>query len=384
MIPLLYRLFDDTLAGGPARLLHYTTVRAIGAFLLAFALVYLFAPRVIASLFRRGFRDRIRDYGEVFSQTKSGTPTMGGLLIVGAVAVSGIVFADLRSRFVPLLLLTTLWFGFTGFLDDLLKIRRGGSDGGLSRSAKLLLQCGFSAFFALLLLSDGTSPLPEAVRTRLFLPCFSKVSFAPGPEGTLLPVYSAFPDLGLLILPVMVAAMVIIANAINFADGLDGLAILPSCFTAIVFGAFAYVLGHTEYSSFLFLQHLPGANEVAVYASALVGAGVGFAWFNAYPAQIIMGDTGSEALGGTIAALAILTRQELLFLVAGAVFVFEFVSVLIQDRIGIAKVGRRYFYRTPIHHTYQFRGVAEPKVVVRFWIAGAISALLSLATLKLR
>ncbi|MEZ6196367.1 MAG: phospho-N-acetylmuramoyl-pentapeptide-transferase [Planctomycetota bacterium] len=375
MIPWIYELLAERwpLDETPLRIIKFATVRCVGSFALAFLFVLLFGRRCAAWLYRVGMRDRVRDYGEYFTRSKSGTPTAGGLVIVGGIAVATLGFGHLESRMSHLLLLTVLWFGGLGALDDVLKVWRGSSDAGLSRGVKLGLQAVFATFVGLIVLSDGTSPFAEAVRTKLFLPF---------PAPTHIPPL----DLGWFYLPFCVFVIVAIANAINFADGLDGLAVLPSGLTAAVFGVFAYLSWNAKAAEFFELQALQGhpMAELAIFASAIVGACFGFLWFNGYPAQMFMGDTGSMALGGSIGTLAVLVKQELLFLIAGAIFVFEAFSVLIQDYVGIRWVGRRLFFRAPAHHGYQHRGIAEPKVVLRFWIVSILCAVVSIATLKLR
>ena len=365
---LLAPLPDMIQAGRPT---FPVLVRSIGAFIVAFFFVFFLGRQTAAFLYRHGVRDRVREYDEVFGKNKSGTPTMGGILIVGATATAALVFCDLRSPIACLLLLTTLWFGAIGALDDSLKVKNQSSDGGLSRTAKMLLQLLFASFVALVVLSEGSSPFDEAFRTRLFLPF-------PGPKAV------APLDLGWLYAPFIVFAIIAIANAINFADGLDGLAVLPCGVTAAVFGFFAYLMWNSVAANAFGFVSIPGMQDVAIYSSAVVGACFGFLWFNGYPAQIFMGDTGSMALGGSLGAIAVLSKQEVLFLIAGGLFVFEAFSVLFQDYVGIRWIGRRFFFRAPAHHSYQYRGVAETKVVVRFWIMSLLFAVLSVSTLKLR
>ena len=350
------------LGGVPVLMLSVT------AFITSFLFVYFTGRRMAARLYRAGIRDRVRNYDAFFARSKSGTPTMGGILIVGAIGAGGLLCCDLSRSTSGLLLLTTIWFGAIGALDDVLKVRRGSSDGGLSRSVKFALQIAFGMFFALVLISDGCSPFPEALRTRLVFPF---------PMDTWI-------DLGFFYPLFIVFVVVAVANAINFADGLDGLAVLPSGLTAAVFAFFAYLAWNQTSADFFGFVSIYGIQDVVVFASAVVGACFGFLWFNGYPAQMFMGDTGSQALGGSLAAIAILSKQELLFCIAGGIFVFEAFSVFLQDYIGIRFVGRRFFFRAPAHHSYQHQGLAETKVVLRFWIASLVCAVISVATLKLR
>ncbi len=367
MIPWIYDLLVSPMGlwhiGGIPVLLS-----SVGAFILSFLFVFLAGRSTAAFLYRKGIRDRVRNYDAFFAKSKTGTPTMGGVLIVGAIAVSGFMFCDLTSGTTGLLMLTVLWFGGIGAVDDLLKVRHGSSDGGLSRGVKIFLQIGFAIFFAGVLVSKGCSPFPPEIRTTLLFPF---------PSGAMI-------DLGLFY-PIFVAFVVVaVANAINFADGLDGLAVLPSGLTAAVFAFFAYLSWNATSAKVFEFTATENIVDVVVFASGIVGACFGFLWFNGYPAQMFMGDTGSQALGGTLAAVAILSKQELLFLVAGGIFVFEAFSVFLQDYIGIRLVGRRFFFRAPAHHSFQHQGVAETKVVLRFWIVSLLCAVLSVATLKLR
>ena len=367
MIPWIYNQLVTDMSrwhlGGPPVLLL-----SVGAFIISFLFVFVAGRATAAYLYRAGIRDRVRNYDAFFAKSKTGTPTMGGVLIVGAICTGGVMFCDLTSGTSGLLLLTTMWFGGIGALDDFLKVRRGSSDGGLSRGVKFMLQIVFAVFFAAILVSEGCSPFPEEIRTVLLFPF---------PKG-------AMVDLGLIYPIFVVFVVVAVANAINFADGLDGLAVLPSGLAAAVFAFFAY-LAWNEVSAGIFgFISTDGIQDVVVFSSGMVGACFGFLWFNGYPAQMFMGDTGSQALGGTLAAVAVLSKQELLFVVAGGIFVFEAFSVFLQDYIGIRLVGRRFFFRAPAHHSYQHQGVAETKVVLRFWIASLLCAVLSVATLKLR
>ncbi len=383
MVDVLYLWLKDEYAldTTPLRLVHFATFRMVLAFLTSFLVVFLISPRVITMLYKRGMRDRVRNYDSTAAQSKTGTPTMGGLIIVGGVLVSALLWCNPLPRTmpdgvvfpspVPLLLMTILFFGGIGALDDLLKVNRGGSDKGMSRRLKLMLQFAYGIFFAMLVLGEGTSPFPAGMRTELYLPGIP-------------PSFIAAPNLGLFYYPLVVVAFVAISNAINFADGLDGLAIVPSALVIGVLGIFAYVFSHEALAATARFAHVPTMTEAAIFAAAFVGAGIGFLWFNSYPAQVFMGDTGSMAIGGTVAALSILTKSELLFIVLGGIFVYEFVSVLIQDYIGIGRVGRRLMMRAPAHHQFQHMGVAETKVVLRFWIVSFLFALISLATLKLR
>jgi phospho-N-acetylmuramoyl-pentapeptide-transferase len=357
------------LAADPyAKLASMTSIRAIAAFLTAFLIVWTLAPRVIAGLYRRGLRDRPRDYVDSYAFSKSGTPTMGGILIVLGMLAAALIWCDLSSPPIPLLLLATTFFAGLGALDDILKTKRRSSDGGLGRRFKLVSQGLFGLFFALIIMNSGTSPFTPDERCRLYVPLMT-------------PLLGIQPGLGEIGYGALILfAFMAISNAVNFADGLDGLAIVPAAFAVAVYGIIAYILGKGLLASSGSLAPHPWMEELSLYCCGLLGAATGFLWFNGYPAQVFMGDTGSLSLGGTLAALAVLTKQELLFLLLGAVFVLEFVSVLIQDAVGIGRVGRRIFYRAPVHHSFQHQGIAETKVVLRFWIMSLLFALIALGT----
>jgi phospho-N-acetylmuramoyl-pentapeptide-transferase len=350
------------------RLVEYISFRAIAAAITAFLLTLILGRRLIRELYTRKMRDIVRDYGVMSVNDKKGTPTMGGVMIVASVLLSALLWCNPINRFVGLALFALLWFAAIGLIDDVLKVRHQDSDQGLSQGRKILLQGVYSAILGVISLIPPLSPFPPEIASNLYLP-FVKV-----------PVV----DLGWLYLPFIIFTLLAISNSVNFADGLDGLAVVPASFVAAVYGVFAYVIGNTIYSGYLHFFYLPGVWELTVVCAAVFGAGIGFLWYNAYPAQIFMGDTGSMALGGILGTLAVLLKQEFLFVIIGGIFVVEAFSVFIQEKIGIRWLGRRIFYRAPIHHTYQYRGLAETKVVVRFWIVSGLLALAGLATLKIR
>ena len=363
---LLHASLSDTFSF--LRLADYLTIRAIAAAITAFLLTLFLGRRILEFLYRSGMRDVIRNYGELSNEGKSGTPTMGGVIIILSIVSGVLLWCDLTNPFIPVLMCALIWFGGIGALDDYLKCRREHSDQGLSQRTKMTAQAGFGLALGCICLYAPFSPIPEALATKLYLPTYK------------LPV----ADLSWAYLPFIVLTIVAIANSVNFADGLDGLAIVPVSFVAVVYGVFAYVIGNTRYSSYLQFFYLHGSGEVAIVCAAMLGAGVGFLWYNAYPAEIIMGDTGSQALGGTLGTLAVLLKSEVLFLIIGGVFVLQAFSVLIQEKLGISWIGRRIFYRAPIHYTFLHRGIGETKMVIRFWIISGLLALIGLATLKVR
>lgn len=350
------------------RLFQYISFRSGLAFITAFLIAVIFGGRIITRLYRSGSRETGRDVTDAVIQDKSGTPTMGGVIIILALTVSVLLWCNLKSQFVLWSLASILFFGFIGAKDDLMKRKAGSSEVGMSRTRKLLLQGFFGLILGVVIFSEGTTPYPVEVMTKLYIPFFKD------------PVI----DLSYLYIPFVIFILLSISNAVNFADGLDGLAVVPSCTAIGVYGVFAYIIGNRVYADYLLFDWIPGTGELTILAAAVIGAGLGFLWFNAYPAQIFMGDTGSQALGGLIGTVAILLKQEFLFLIAGGIFLAEAVSVLLQDRIGIARIGRRFFYRAPLHHAFQHRGIAESTVVVRFWIVSVMLALLSIVTIKIR
>lgn len=365
------------------RLVSYVSFRSIVSAITAFGLILLLGNRMIRWLYLKGARDTVHNYGIQDQESKRGTPTMGGVMLIGSLFVSIILWNDLANPFVQWLLLAMLWFGGIGFIDDYRKMRHQDSRLGMSQAAKLGLQALFGIVFMTAFLSSEFSPL-SADRVHLL-----QGAAGVDPENykffLQLP-FNKYPvvDLSWFYLPFGVFVILAISNSVNFSDGLDGLAIVPATLTAVVYGMFAYIIGNSIHANTLLFTHLVGSAEISIILSALVGAGLGFLWFNAYPAQIFMGDTGSMALGGMLAVAAIMIKQEFLFLLAGGIFVIEGASVLIQEKIGIGILGRRLFHRAPIHHNFQHLGIAETKVVVRFWIVGIILMLISLATIKIR
>ncbi len=349
------------------RLVNYISFRAIMAALTAVALMFLFSRRFIMYMHRRSFLDQLRETGIRSAFDKSGTPTMGGVLIVGSVLISMVLWGNWHNAFLLCTMGGMVWFGLLGFWDDYTKVLHRSGDRGLSERNKLLLQGLFSAAFAWLCVSRFT-PLGPELATKLFVPFYK------------------FPvlDLGAFYFVVVFFFVMFLSNAVNITDGLDGLAIMPSIFVVVVLSVFAYVEGNRIYSTYLYYPYVRGAGELTVFGAAFVGAGVGFLWYNSYPAQIFMGDTGSLAIGGTMAVISVLLKQEMLFPILGGLFLAEAFTSQIQDKIGVRWLGRRLFYRAPLHHNLQHKGTAETKVVIRLWIISGILALLALATLKLR
>lgn len=349
------------------RLVDYLSARSIGAALTAIILTLLITPMFIRYLHRRGMVDQWRDTGVASASDKAGTPAMGGAIVTGCILVSCLLWCDLRNGYVILVLAAMAWFGYIGFTDDLAKTRARSGDRGLSESKKLMLQAAFAAALVAFLASPF-SPLPHNQAATFYVPFIKAPLF----------------DSPWIYFPIVFFFVLVIGNAVNITDGLDGLAIVPSVLVIGVLGVFGYLFSNVRWAHYLNYPLLPGAGELTVFASAFVGAGIGFLWFNAYPAQVFMGDTGALAIGGCMAVASVVLKQEVLFILLGGLFVAEAISSQIQDKIGIHWLGRRIFLRAPLHHQMQHKGLAETKVVIRLWIAAGILALTALATLKLR
>lgn len=368
MIHLLGHLFEGGFrAWSFLRLFDYLSIRAIGAAMTAFLILLIVMPRFIWYLHRRGLVDQTRQTGVPSAFDKAGTPVMGGAVMVGAVLASCLVWCDPSNHYILLVLAGMVWFAAIGLSDDLAKWRAKSGNRGMSEPRKLLWQGTFAVMFVGVLASPW-SPLPAHEATTLYVPF----------------VKHAIADSAWLYVPSTFLFVMLVGNAVNITDGLDGLAIVPSVFAVAVLGVFAYIMGNAIWAPYLFFPRFPGAGELIVFCAAFAGAGIGFLWFNAYPAQVFMGDAGSLAIGGCLATLSVLVKQEALFLILGGLFVVEALTSQIQDKIGIKWLGRRLFYRAPLHHQMQHTGLAETKVVIRLWIVSLILALVSVATIKLR
>jgi phospho-N-acetylmuramoyl-pentapeptide-transferase len=349
------------------RLLNSISFRAIAGAITALLFTILFGSRLILHFYRSGQRDVVRSYAH-FPAGEHQTKTYGGGLIITAVLLAALLWCKLYNPFALICLGGFAWFAGLGAVDDYMKVRYGSSDRGLSEKTKLALQFAYGLVFGVVYVLDASTPLPHGLATQLYLP-FLKA-----------PVL----DLSWGYVPFVIFTVIAISNSVNLADGLDGLAIVPVAFVVAVFGVFAYVCSNIRIAEFLIFPFMPGVGEVAVICSIVFGACLGFLWFNSYPANVIMGDTGSMALGGLLGTVAVLIKQEFLFLIVGGVFVGEAFSVLVQEKIGIKWLGRRFFYRSPVHHHFQAQGLADTKIVTRFWIVAGILALCGLATLKIR
>lgn len=340
----------------------YLTMRGILGALTALAISFVVGPMMIKHLSIRQIGESVRDYGPKSHLLKAGTPTMGGGLILIAIAISTLLWADLNNRFVWIVMGLTLTFGLIGFVDDYRKLVLKDSE-GLSVRGKLFWQsiAALAGAIALYVTAEGPA------ETALHVPFFKDVVL---PLGVFYVFFSYL---------VIVAT----SNAVNLTDGLDGLAIMPAVLVSGALGIFAYVTGNVIFAEYLGIPYIRGAGEMLVFCATLAGAGLGFLWFNTYPAQVFMGDVGALGIGAAIGSVAVVVRQELVLAIMGGVFVMEAVSVILQ--VGSFKLtGKRIFRMAPLHHHFELKGWAEPKVIVRFWIITVILVLIGLATLKIR
>jgi phospho-N-acetylmuramoyl-pentapeptide-transferase len=359
---LLYSLKDIFFGFNVFR---YITFRAAGAIITAFLISIILGPYIIKLLKIFNIGERIRPEEEVpgiysAHKNKQGTPTMGGVIMIFSIIFSTLLWARLDNRYIILTVFSTIWLGILGFLDDCVKLKAD-KGAGLSKRIKFLGQILLGLIVGAFLYLDTN------IDTSIYFPFFKNFVFNAG-------------IFYILFVMIVIAGT---SNAVNLTDGLDGLAIGCMVMVGFAYSVIAYAAGNTLMAEYLYMQHIPGAGELSVYCAALAGAGLGFLWFNAYPANIFMGDTGSLALGGGIGVVACCIKKEMLLLIVGGIFVFEAISVMLQ--VASFKIRRRrVFLCAPFHHHLQMRGWHEPKIVVRFWIVAAILALFTLMTLKLR
>ena len=359
---MLYHIFYQLLSEKYSYLnvFKYLSFRSICSFLFTFLIVIIVQPFFIIWLKNLGIKGQpIRDDGPKDHESKKGTPTMGGLVVIGAVFLSTILFCNLTEKYVWLTTFVMIAFTALGFFDDWSKVTKQNA-GGITERQKLVTQVSISIIVAVLLIIFGFS-------TDLNIPLNKNYLY----------------PLGLLFIPFVVLVIVGTSNAVNLTDGLDGLAIGPVMTVAITYGVFAYLAGNSEFAQYLKIPYVPGVGEVCIILAALFGGGLGFLWYNTFPAQVFMGDTGALAMGGMLAVVAIIVKQEIALVIAGGVFVIETISVIIQ-RYYYKLTKKRVFRMAPIHHHYELSGWAEPKIIVRFWIISIILALIALSTLKLR
>jgi phospho-N-acetylmuramoyl-pentapeptide-transferase len=362
---MLYHLLFPLAGKFPLfNLFRYETFRSMGAVVTALVICFIAGPRVIRWLRSKQVEGQpIRvDGPEGHLLRKKGTPTMGGFLILLAVTCSTLLWADLTNAYVWVTLLVTVGFGVIGFLDDYQKLIRRSSH-GLSSRVKLLAQILLSVAATLVVIDITREPLG----TSLAVPFFKGV----------------LPDLGWFFLPLSVFVITGASNAVNLTDGLDGLAIVPAMIAASCLSLIAYLVGNLNFANYLQLQHVPGTGELAIFGGSMVGAALGFLWFNAPPAMVFMGDTGSLSIGGALGVIAVITKHEIVLAIIGGLFVLETVSVIMQV-VSYKLTGKRVFRMAPLHHHFEKKGWEEPTIVIRFWIIASILAIAGLATLKLR
>lgn len=341
---------------------HYLTLRSILSSLTALMISLLVGPVMIRKLTQHQVGQSVRDDGPQTHLKKAGTPTMGGALILIAITISILLWGDLTNAYTWLVTMVMLGFGAIGWVDDYRKLIYKNSK-GLSARAKIFWQSLFALMAVVFLYSMATTP----AETALIIPFFKNV---------MLP-------LGLFYIVFSYAVVVGCSNAVNLTDGLDGLAILPTVMVGGALGIFAYLSGHAQFAPYLTIPYIAGVGEVAVFCAAIVGAGLGFLWFNTYPAQVFMGDVGALGLGAALGIIAVVVRQELVLMIMGGIFVMETVSVILQ--VASFKLrGKRIFRMAPIHHHFELKGWPEPRVIVRFWIISFVLVLLGLASLKIR
>lgn len=360
---MLVYLADYLMAFGSGfRVFQYLTFRAILGALTALIISLMIGPTMIRKLTHKKIGQMVRECGPESHYNKAGTPTMGGTLILIAIAISTLLWADLGNRYIWVILSVTMGYGVIGFIDDYKKISLGNS-AGLSARSKYFWQSAIGLTAILFLYNSAILP----AETQFIVPFFKHVML----------------NMGWMYVVVGYFVIVGTSNAVNLTDGLDGLAIMPTVMVAAGLGVFAYLSGHIAFAEYLAIPYLPKAGELIVFCAAIVGAGLGFLWFNTYPAMVFMGDVGALALGGALGVLAVLVRQEIVLMIMGGVFVMETLSVIIQ--VASFKMrGKRVFRMAPIHHHFELKGWPEPRVIVRFWIITVILVLIGLATLKLR
>lgn len=341
---------------------RYITLRSIFAALTSLLICLLYGPALIRWLQAANIGQSVRSDGPESHLSKAGTPTMGGAMIILAVALSTLLWSDLGVRQVWIVLFVTIGFGAIGWVDDYRKVIHRNSD-GLSAREKILWQSVVAGIAVVYIYSSAT----QVEEVSLLVPFFKNVAI----------------NLGLFFIPFSFLVIIGSSNAVNLTDGLDGLAILPSVLVGGGLGLICYLSGHAEFAAYLNIPNIPGAGELTVFCGSLVGAGLGFLWFNTYPAQVFMGDVGALAIGAALGVVAIMIRQELVFLIMGGIFVLEAVSVIVQV-VSFKTTGKRVFRMAPIHHHFELKGWPEPRIIVRFWIITVILVLIGLSTLKIR
>ena len=372
---LLYPLHDK-ISG--LNIFQYISFRAAGAAITALLISFLLGPKIIRTLHKHQIGEVIRSYGPDTHHKKQGTPTMGGIIVLSAIILPTILWARLDDKYILLILAATLWMGIIGFLDDYLKIIKHYSKGLIARY-KLIGQITLGLVVAFILYSF---PDKDILKTSIGIPFIAH-------NGISFDIASGVLDLKLFYIPLVIFVITGTSNAVNLTDGLDGLATGLVAIATLTFGAIAYASGRYDYSNYLNILYLPGTSELFIYCFAMAGACIGFLWYNAHPAKIFMGDTGSLALGAGLGTLAVILKKEIWLLIIGGIFVAESISVMLQ--VGYFKYtkkkfgeGKRFFKMAPIHHHFELKGWDENHVVVRFWILGILLAIISLTTFKIQ
>lgn len=369
MIADFLQQFTDLFFG--FNVFRYITVRAALAAITSLLLSLLIGPKIISLLHRKQIGEEIRHDGPKSHIAKAGTPTMGGLILLGSILISALMWAKLGNFYVKLIFIVTIWMGFVGFLDDYLKVVRKYQRGLIGRY-KIVGQISLGLLVGSLIYFN-TDFIQQGLNNNTSVPFFKNYEI----------------QFSIFYIPVVILVITATSNAVNLTDGLDGLATGLIAIAVLAFAGVSYVTGNINFSDYLNIIYLPGSGELTVYCLAVVGASMGFLWFNSYPAQVFMGDTGSLALGGILGAVAILVKKEILLILIGGVFAMETLSVIIQTTYfkytrKKSGTGKRVFKMAPLHHHFELKGLHESKVVVRFWIIGILLALLSLTTFKVR
>ncbi len=339
---------------------EYITLRAILSIITALFISLILGPVIIKKFSINDLSEVIREDGPKTHHKKAGTPTMGGLLIISSLILSTIIWADLENKYILYLIFTTIIFAVIGFIDDYKKIK---NSKGISARTKIFLQIIASGFIAIVMFNF----IETQQEQQLLIPFFKNVFF----------------DLGIFFIPLTMLVIISASNAVNLTDGLDGLAIMPIVLVSGAFGIFAYLTGNINFSEYLLIPYIKDAGEITIFIAAIIGSGLGFLWFNTYPAQVFMGDVGALSLGAALGLMSVIVRQEIVLIIMGGIFVIEALSVIIQV-LSFKYRKKRVFLMAPFHHHFEQKGWAEPKVVVRFWIISFILVLIGLATLKLR
>ena len=374
---MIYYFLNDSY-----NLIHYISFRAAGAAITALIFCFLIGPRIIRTLVKHNYSETIRTNGPGSHLIKEGTPTMGGIIIILSIILPTILWAKLDNIFIIVILISTLWMGIIGFIDDYLKIKIKISKGLIARY-KLIGQIALGIFISYIIFCSNSSIEYNIVNLDKTL------STIPSSSITLPFLANGFLNIGFIYIVLIIAMITATSNSINLTDGLDGLATGLTAIATLVFGAIAYASGRIDFSNYLNIIYIPGAGELFIFSLALIGACIGFLWFNAYPASIFMGDTGSLSIGAALGTLAILLKKEILLIIIGGVFVIESLSVIIQViyfKLTKRKYGqgKRLFKMAPLHHHFELNGWPETHVVIRFWIIGIILALLSLTSFKIQ